>query len=223
MIKVVGSEISDIIGTAEGAMFVRRSVSPDGSVRPAFYALDAGNKKIAVVTREAYLLAKFGQSFAEIAKQLPDSVTCTAVRFPEGHTFVIFPNGDTGLFGPDGSLLREGCVSYRGHPACGAAPDGLDVWCAVPEGDLIVKYSLSRDLVLMRVGGTPVTTFRHPVDITVFDGRLYVCNRDSCTVRTVNLSDCSVEDHLEFTEPVLRVICCAGHEIVVLTSGVYLL
>jgi hypothetical protein len=75
----------------------------------------------------------------------------------------------------------------------------------------------------MRLGSAESTSFQNPVSISKYDDILYVCNKDSRKVRTINLRDYSVNDYRIFDEPVYKYLRSCGKEIVVLQSGVYVL
>ncbi len=223
MIKVVSLDILDLIGFPSGILFVLREKQDSESVKVSFYSFDSKNGSIASVTKNAYLLTKFGNSFAPIAKQLGDYVSCDASKLWNGQTFVIYSTGEVGIFDIQGNLIKTTDLSYRGSPARDVAVDNNYIWSVVPDENLIIKYSLLQNRVIMRIGGDNSGTFSNPVAITEHDGYLYVCNRDSQKIKRVKLSNYSVEDYKEFNEPVYKYVRIENNEFVILESGVYLL
>ena len=112
---------------------------------------------------------------------------------------------------------------YHGHPVQGVASDGNQIWCAVPEQNAIISYSIAHKTFYMRIGGETSTAFDCPVSVSKYENELFVCNMGSCKIRTVDLKNFSVHDFRTFDEPVLRYIRTCGKEIVHLDSGIYIL
>ena len=83
--------------------------------------------------------------------------------------------------------------------------------------------SISHKKFSMRIGSKDSTSFNNPVSISKYDNELFICNKGSNKVRTINLKDYSVNDFRIFDEPVYKYLRSCGKEIVVLESGVYVL
>lgn len=223
MLKIVSLDIVDLISFPAGILFVLKENLENDSVKVSFYSFDISTNKIATVTKNAYLLTKFGASFEPIAKQLGDYVSCDTAKLWNGQTFIIYSSGEMGVFDDRGQLLRTGDLTYRDAPARDVAIDNNYIWSVVPSKNLIIKYSLLQNRVVMRIGGDNSTTFSNPVAIEEYDGYLYVCNQDSCKIKRVKLSDYSVDEYKEFDEPVYKYLRVGTNEFVILQSGVYML
>ncbi len=223
MIKVVSLDILDLIGFSSGVLFVLREKQNNNSVKVSFYSFDIESKSIASVTKNAYLLTKFGSSFAPIAKQLGDYVSCDAARLWNGHTFIIYSTGEIGIFDENGQLIKNTYLKYKDYPARDVAVDNNYIWSSVPDQNMIIKYSVLQNRVIMRIGGDDSSTFDYPVSVSEYDGYLYVCNKNSKKIKRVKLSNFLVEDYKEFDESVYKYIKVDNNEFVILDSGVYLL
>ncbi len=223
MLKIVSLDIVDLITFPSGILFVIKETLRDDSVKVSFYSFDTATKSIATVTKNAYLFSKFGPAYAPIAQQLGDYVSCDTAKLWNGQTFIIYSTGEMGLFDENGALLRTGDLTYRDLPARDAAVDNNYIWSVVPAGNLIVRYSLLQDRVVMRIGGDADTSFSGPVAIEEYDGYLYVSCRDSRKIKRVNLKDRSVEEYKAFDEPVFKYLQVGDCEFAVLESGVYML
>ena len=223
MLKIVSLDIVDLFAFPSGILFVLKENLADDSVKVSFYSFDIATKSIATVTKNAYLLSKFGPSFAPIAKQLGDYVSCDTAKLWNGQIFIIYSTGELGIFDEHGGLLKTGDLFYRDAPARDVTTDNNYIWSVVPSRNLIVKYSLLQNRVVMRIGGDNATTFSCPVSIEEYDGYLYVCCKDSCKIKRVRLSDFSVDEFKEFDEPVFKYLRVGNEEFVVLESGVYML
>ncbi len=223
MIKIVSGLVSDVLPTASGVVLARR---PDDAKDPAelsFFEVDVAARGVRRVEPRIYLIAKFGRNYDRICAQISSVFECSACVTAGGDVFVVYTDGQTVTFDPDGNLLTSGELFYRGEPVMCCAADGEDVWCAVPKCDSIVRYSRERDLITMRIGGTSATSFKYPVGLYASGGRLFISSYGSRNVKSVDLGDYSVADVVEFTEPALRYYPVPGGEVVALSSGVYIL
>lgn len=223
MIKVVSLDILDLIGFSSGVLFVLRENQNSDTVKVSFYSFDLETKSIASVTKNAYLLTKFGSSFAPIAKQLGDYVSCDAAKLWNGQTFIIYSTGEIGVFDEQGNLIKTDDLFYKDSPARDVAVDKNYIWSAVPDKNLIIKYSLLQNRVIMRIGGDGSDTFNTPVSVAEYDGYLYVCNKDSRRIVRIDLNSYTVESYKEFDEAVYKYVRVENSEFVILESGVYLL
>lgn len=223
MIKIVSLDILDLIGFPSGILFVLKENQENDTVKVSFYSFDTATKSIATVTKNAYLLSKFGNSFSPIASQLGDYVSCDTAKLWNGQTIVIYSTGEVGIFDEKGNLIKTTELMYRDSPARDVAVDNNYIWSAVPSQNLIVKYSLLQNRVVMRIGGDGSDTFRSPVSVAQYDGCIYVCNSEACKINRVHLDNFTVEDYKLFDEPVYKYLRVDNNEFVILESGVYLL
>lgn len=234
MIKIVGLEnIVDLIPFSSGILFVIKDGQLKGTSKVSFYSFDVKTKSIASVTKNAYLLTKFGASFHAVSSQLGDYISCDSVKLWNGNTFVIYSNGDTGLFSQDGRLLKTDQVTYElpsirnredmKYPARDCAAYNNEIWCVVPDMNCIVQYSLVKNRIKMRIGGDKSNTFDEPLAVCVYGDSLYVSNTGANNIKRVSLEDYSVEIYKQFDEPVYKYLRIEDKEFAVLDSGVYLL
>lgn len=223
MQHILKIQISDIVRFSKGILFVREERMENDETKVSFYAFDAQENKISPITKSVYLLNKFGPAFKEISAQLGDYVSCDAGRLPDGVTAVIYTTGEMGLFGTDGSLSWTGDLFYHERPARDVAVEGKHIWSVVPEMHALIRYSVAANKVVMRIGGIASGTFDRPVSVSGYDGMLYVCDRDRFCIKTVSLTDFSVETYRQFEEPVHKYLRSADTEFVLLNSGVYTL
>ena len=65
------------------------------------------------MTKNAYLLKKFGSSFKEISETIPNFVQCDAGILYDKRVLVIYPNGEAGIFSREGELSWSGYFNYH--------------------------------------------------------------------------------------------------------------
>ena len=214
----------DIIPHPDGFIVVLPAgKDPRGKLKISFRFLDFKHKRVQNVTRNFYTEFKFGEAFQEITSQVKDYITCTVAEGPEGFTNVVFPTGEIGIFDYLGTLRWTGDLSYHDSPVRGCAPDGDNLWCAVPDQNAVVRYSTHLQRVDFRIGGAQTTAIGRPMSVEKYDNKLYVCCKNSMNIKEIRLDNYVAADYKKFEEPVLRYMRTAGLEIVVLESGVYML
>ncbi len=223
MKKLMDIDIVDIVPFSKGIIVARKDVMPSGNTKISFFTYDVKLERPTASTRGAYLLNKFGENYEKIAEQLSDFIFCDAATLPNKHIAVAYSSGELGLFNDKGELYWTGDLQYRDYPISGVAPEGKYIWCVVPENNCIVRYCPTTGKIVLRIGGDSSTAFLNPVSISVYDNKLYICNYESCKIRTVDLKDYTVADYKTFEEPVYRYIKTNDRELVELESGVYML
>ncbi len=223
MENVFSGEILNITPFNKGFVFAAKSLTPDGKLKANFYGYDAINDKFTKIKKSVFLKIKFGYECEDIAAQLGDYVSCDVGVLPDGRIMAIFPNGEYNIFNTDGSLNVASLLTYHGSPVCDVAVDGNYVWCAVPGENAIIKYSPKEGRILLRVGGGETTAFEQPCAVSLHGSTLYICNRSSKKIRTLNIQTNSVRDYRVFNEKVFKYISIMGREFVWLKSGLYIL
>ncbi|MBR1811664.1 MAG: hypothetical protein IJ766_08490 [Clostridia bacterium] len=223
MQQILKIHISDVVKFSKGILFVREEKLDGGEIKVSFYAYDVAENQIAPITKSVYLLNKFGRSFKPIEKQLGDYVSCDAGRLPDGGAAVIYTTGEMGIFTGSGELKWTGDLLYHGCPARDIAVENKHIWSVVPDMKAVIRYSVTANKVVMRIGGGSTGTFQKPVSVSEYENVLYICDREKFCIKTIDLSDFSVRDYRQFEEPVHKYLQSAGKEFAVLNSGVYIL
>ena len=223
MIKIIGKKVIDLIAYQQGILFVLKEMTPDGQYKASFYSFDAKSQSIATVTKNAYLMTKFGPSFAKITDHLDDYISCEAQRLSDGRVCIVYPGGEIGIFSDDGELLHTERMKYNGMAVRSLAFDGKHLWFAVPEANAVVRYNCEKNRIDMRLGNNAGTSLTTPVCVFANKDVLYVCSKTSKCVLAVSLQDFSVTPYQAFDEPVLQYLRINQDSFVVFPSGIYLL
>ncbi len=214
----------DIITHPDGFIIVAPEKNDeDGRLRISFWFYNLKTMVVQKVKKAFYAECKFGRAYTEIISQINDYISCSVCESPKGFTNVVFPTGEMGIFDHTGTLQWTGDLQYHDSSLRSCAPDGTDIWCAVPDQNAIVRYSTKLERVDFRIGGINTTALGRPISISRYGDNLYVSCKDSNNVKRVNLKSYVVEDYRRFEESVLRYVRVDDNEIVILNSGVYLL
>ncbi len=221
MKKILDVDVTDIVPFSKGLIFVKKNILPDGTNKVSFFSYDATTGEITTVTKSVYLLNKFGMAYEPITAKLGDFISCETAKLPNHHTVVIYPTGEMGLFDNKGRLLKTGDLYYNNAPARDAAFDGNSIWCVVPQRNAVIRYSISAQKIIMRIGGDNNTAFNLPISVSAYGNSVFVCNQASYEIRCIDIDTLDVTDYLEFREPVNKYFRFKDKEIVVLNSGIY--
>lgn len=221
MRKILDVDIIDIVPFSKGLIFVKKTSMPDGTNKVSFFSYDALSGEITTVTKSVYLLNKFGMAYEQVSAKLGDFITCDTAKLPNQNTIVIYPTGEMGHFDSKGRIIKTGDLYYNNAPARDVAFDGNSIWSVVPQRNAVIRYSISAQKIIMRIGGDNNTAFNVPISVSYYTDGLFVCNKASCEIRKIDVNTLDVTDYLEFNEPVNKYFRFKDKEIVVLNSGIY--
>lgn len=214
----------DIIAHPDGFITVEPdSKDENGQLKISFKFFNLKTMVVKRVKKDFYTEAKFGPAYGEIATQIKDYISCAVCESPKDFTNVVFPTGEIGIFDITGTLIWTGDLLYHDCPVRSCAPDGENIWCAVPDQNAIVRYSTNLQRVDFRIGGVDTTALGRPMAVTRIEDDLYVCCKTSNNIKKINLGNYETDDYKKFDEGVLRYLRIGNAEVVVLASGVYLL
>ena len=214
----------DIVPHPEGFIVV----IPDGhdergKTQISFRFFNFTTHKVQKVTRSFYAQYKFGHGYVEILQQVKDYITCSVCEGPKDIINIVYPTGEFGIFECTGNLLFTGDLSYHDSPVRSCAPEDEFIWTCVPDQNAIVRYSKKLERIDFRIGGANTTAIGRPMAISRIGNDLYVCCKSSKNIKKVDLENYVATDYKKFEEPVLRYMRIQNSEVVVLSSGVYLL
>ncbi len=221
MQKLFNADLLDIMPVERGFVYACKETTPDGEEAVAFYIYNQEIdifEKIPVLT---YINAKFGENGAVIARTLGDFVTCSIVSLTGNTIAASYSDGSLKIVNSNGELIAESKVEYLGNPACSPAANGTDLWFTVPDSNAIINYSVKHDRIEFRIGSPKEKAFCHPVDVAVYDNKLFICNAYSYKIRTIGFDNYNVADYCIFNEPVSKYFRVKDVEYAVMRSGVY--
>ncbi len=223
MRKILQFNVIDLVPFSKGIIFVKRDTLPDGTNKASFHSFDVFSEEITTVTKSVYLRSKFGDAYQEISNKLGDFISCETAKLPNRNIIVMYPTGEMGHFDEKGRIVKTGDLYYDGAPARDCAFDGGGIWCAVPERNAVIKYSLTAERILLRIGGGDNTAFNTPVSASFYNDEVFVCNSGSREIRRIDVNTLNVSDYVEFSEPVNKYLRFKNKEIVALKSGIYMI
>lgn len=224
--RILNADIADIAPIDGGFIYAEKKILESGACKISFYSYDCETGIAAPITRGEYVSFKFGRNGSRIADELGqrgEFIFAQPTRFFNNCSVTLDRVGTFSLFSPEGSCVRRYEFTYQGAPVCNPVAYEKSLWCVVPERNAIINYSIDEARVLLRIGGGAQSAFSYPTSITLLGGSIFVCNRDSHKIRTVqiNNSTYAINDYRTFSEPVYKYFRVGGREYALLDSGVY--
>ena len=214
----------DIVPHPDGFVIIQpNEKDSNGKLRVSFWFYDLKSMVVQKVRKSFFNECKFGPNYQDIVMQVNDYISCAGCENPRGIMNVIFPTGEMGIFDTRGTLAWTGDLLYHDCTLRSCAPEGKNLWCAVPDQNAIVRYNKKLQRIDFRIGGGKTTTFGRPMSLSRYEKNLYVCCKASQNIKKVDLKNYTVTTYREFEEPVLRYFRVGKQEVVVLSSGTYLL
>lgn len=195
MIKISNKEIIDIIKFNDSKVIMVEKVPLDlsGKFKVNYFVLNLTNGSKEPITKNAYLLKKFGNPFKEITERINNYVQCDSITFPSKNVFVIFPNGQTGYFNEYGEMKWNGTLNYNEHNCSSATEDGDYFWTCCQEENCVIRYTADTIKVDLRIGSKDAFTFNTPIYASSDDEYIYVSNSDG-RIRKIDKKHFTISD-----------------------------
>lgn len=222
MIKISNREIIDVLKFSDDKVILVEKKpnlnSPGYGVNYFILNFSTGEKEI--ITKDAYLLKKYGANRKQIADKLGNFVTPNADVMPDRSVLVIYPGGETGLFDSNGELVRDGVLKYNGAPVSGIALDGDYFWSVCQKENCVIRYLTDGVKVDIRVGTAEQNTFPNPHFVSSDDDFVYVCC-EHCRVRKIDKTDFTVSDVNKTYSDLVGFYKFGKYSIVIKPDGAY--
>ncbi len=221
MLKIFEDNAAEIVAVPDGVVIVSQEQVDETQAVVTYRLCSFRSGQAMPVTKDVYLRGKFGDAYAAIAVQLPDYINYRVAELSEGRLLCVYPTGESAIFSADGFIEWRGMLTYQGHGPSGVAAFGDSFWLSYSQGDTIVRYRFPSMREELRIGSAKDAAFSRPCGLCAENGRLIVCNTESCCVESVDTETFSVERLYTFNEPVYQLVRCGRETVALLASGVY--
>lgn len=222
MIKQICQEgVIQIVPTNTGIVYaVKQSESPyEDYMKIAYrmYSCDSG--ETSVVTRNVFLLSKFGNNFAKVENNPKEFLESKTISLPDHSVLIVDSKGDSELINFDGRIKWKGNLCYKG-----CVPEGLyateeGVWISYKKEGAIVRYSSLNMRPEIRIGGNG--KLHHPEGIWAEGNRVLVCVTGDNSILEINAETFKTEVYQKFIVTPHNYYKIGANEIVMLDSGIY--
>lgn len=183
---------------------------------------DFTNRKLENITRNLFLLTKFGDCYEQFADNPQQFLSSLTAFYPNGDLLLADGNGTTKRIAPNGQCLLEGAMRYHGESPSALAIHDNAAWASYADHGVVVRYDLRTLRETFRYGGG---SQRGPGGSARALGLRGTFCLSGCTesgkIIQINRNNYHLEDHHLFTEPVYAFMKVQATEIVWLQSGIY--
>ena len=194
----------------------------EGQIKVGYKMVSFSGGKISNVTKNIYMLTKFGNAYKYFDSKIKNYLTCFALPLENGDCFVLEKDGSATLFGADGEESWKGSLLYKKTAPGGLAVSGDSLWISFSDANVLIRYDLKTLRQELRIGGEH-SPFSYPTGLFPGGSKLFICSgKDNC-IWKMDTSTYATEMYYPFEESVKDYQFITKYEIAVLESGIYLL
>lgn len=220
MKQIYGTDALQVLPYQNGFIFVVKQEEHEGKAVVAYRMLDLERMTMNAVTRNVYLLAKFGNLFERFEENPEDFLAVNTLFLPEHRLLVCDQKGEVSVYAGDGTVVYAGAFSYQG-----ALPDSFVLgencfWVSYPKAGAVIRYGLHSFRPELRIGGG-AGPLPAPEGLLYQHDRLLFCSPTEQKVLQLDPVRFETQEYHTFEEPIHRYYKFHSHEIVVLDSGIY--
>lgn len=222
MNQIHAGRVLDLVPSAGGFVFaLQQDSTEDGRTVVEYKTCDFTNRKLENITRNLFLLTKFGDCYEQFADNPQQFLSSLTAFYPNGDLLLADGNGTTKRIAPNGQCLLEGAMRYHGESPSALAIHDNAAWASYADHGVVVRYDLRTLRETFRYGGGANAALAGARGLWFEGDILFVCCTESGKIIQINRNNYHLEDHHLFTEPVYAFMKVQATEIVWLQSGIY--
>ncbi|MBR6548632.1 MAG: hypothetical protein IKT68_03720 [Clostridia bacterium] len=192
----------------------------EGKAVVSYKLLDFERLTLSPITRNVYLLEKFGQHFERYADNPEEFLQLRTLFVPDHRLLTVDPMGNARVYHGDGTVSWQGRLLYNDCPPTGFALDENGLYVSFGEAGAIVRYHARTLRPEMRFGGGN-GCLPCPEGLYCQHESVYFCAPKEQKIYQLNPREFTVEEYAAFDQPVHQYYKYHANEIVRLDSGVY--
>ncbi len=224
MNKISNKEIIDVIKFSSDKIIIveKIPVIEATGFKANYYIINLKTGEKEAITKNAYLMKKFGASaYRSICEVIANFVQCDSVILPNRDVFIIFPNGQCGLFDSNGEIKWNKTLTYNESSVNSLAADGDCIWCCCKEENCVIRYFAENAQFDLRIGSKEASTFSSPFFVSSDENSIYVCCEGG-RLRSIDRENFTVTD-VSTSIPGLKSFYRFGrHSLICTTDGAYI-
>jgi hypothetical protein len=220
MKQIFGQEALQVLPCQKGFIFVVKQENREEKAVITYKMLDFEEMKMTAVTRNVYLLTKFGKHFERFEDNPDDFLQIRTLLFPDQRLLTVTPQGEATLYAADGSVKWQGELTYQGCAPDSVVADENYVFVSYPDAGAVLRYSLPTMRQDMRIGGG-AAPLPKPEGLYYQHGQLLICSPTTNEILQLNPKTLETEPYHTLEEPVHRYAKFLSNELVMLDSGIY--
>lgn len=221
MKQIFDSRILQVQPCQTGFIFVEQQAEEEKTI-VSYKMLDFERSSFNPITRNVYLLAKFGNRFELFENSAEEFINTKTLFFPQRYVMICDGNGLASLYTGDGVLRYQRSLVYGEEVPYDFVLGDDCFWASYPQNGAVIRYSLQNLRQELRIGGG-ASRLPSPKGLYYQHEKLLFCSSSEHKVFELDPITFEMEAYHSFEEPVHNYYKYNSHEIVVLDSGVYAL
>ncbi len=219
MKQIFNTDVLQVQPCQTGFIFVQKQEEEEKAV-VTYKMLDFERSSFNPVTRNVYLLAKFGNRFEQFEENPEEFLNMKTLFFPERYVMVCDAQGLASLYTGDGVLRYQRSLDFDGEVPYDFVLGDNCFWASYPENGAVIRYSLHNLRRELRIGGG-ASRLPSPKGLYYQHEKLLFCSPAEKQVFEMDPVTFELASYHSFDEPVHNYYKYHSHEIVVLDSGIY--
>ena len=187
MEKVFSGEIYEILTISNGIIFSYCKDYVDGGVMVAYKMASLDTGRVTDITKNIYLVTKFGNNYKAVINHCENYITVKSIVLPTGKVFLVDEYGNAQLIDNDASVVWSGSLLYHSYIPSDVVLYKNSLWASYPDCNSLVRYNLTTMREELRIGGNK-SPFKNPKDLFVDENNVFVSNKDSNELLSVDLN-----------------------------------
>lgn len=221
MKKLFGPGAFYMLPASNGFVFAAQQGEYDNKAVVVYRKYDLESGEVNAVTRNVYLLTKFGNHFESLGFSPPEYIQSITAFSSDYALAIARPDGSGMCMDINGTVQWKGDLLYREEPAVSLTSEADGFWAVYPGSGALIRYLFTNLRQDLRIGGGQTPTFEQPESVWPSDNNLLVCSVGGHKIYDIDLKTFSMRDYCLFDEPVYQYMKIGFHEIVRLASGIY--
>ena len=222
MRKLFEGEIYEIVAQPSGVVFSYCRGTDEERVLVAYKMISIDSGTITDVAKNIYMLSKFGSNYRAAAAVVENYVTAKSLVLSAGSVFVCSSEGEAAFVDDSGEVSWKGELKYKGNAPAAISLYKNSIWACFTEANALIKYNISTMREELRIGGAR-SPFDKPCDIFIEGKTAIVSNIGSNKLIRVDLESYTIEDFMEFNEPVYSYVSVKNFGFILTESGLYVI
>lgn len=221
MQKLFEGNIYDMKPLENGLVYVYYNRDENGELQGAYNMISFDTGRMSPVTKSNYLLAKFGLRYRTYKKKAKNVFESKVLHLPEDRIFILDSDGEATVLDIDGSILWNSSLLYKDTCPTDIAIYNDSLWACFKKFNSLIRFNLNTMHEELRIGGGEESPFKSPVQISVAQDGLIICNQGSNSIIKLDPTDYSLTEMYSFRESVHGYLKVQDKEFVALSSGLY--
>ncbi|MBR3844588.1 MAG: hypothetical protein IKM39_03680 [Clostridia bacterium] len=220
MKQIYNTQVLQVQPCQTGFIFVEKQEAEEEKTVINYKMLDFERASFNPVTRNVYLLAKFGNRFERFEENAEEFLSMKTLFFPERYAMVCDSDGLASLYTGDGLLRYQRSLVYNEEVPYDLVLGDTCFWASYPENGAVIRYSLHNLRQELRIGGG-ASRLPSPKGLYYQHEKLLFCSPTEKKVFQLDPVTFEMEAYHSFEEPIHNYYKYHSHEIVWLDSGIY--